>query len=202
MLDDAFAHFKRQVKSAKGGIFLLERFRDAKGVQIVIEAFPVALHQAIERRFAGMPKGRMTHVVDERKSLNQVDVQPERRSNGAADLGHLQSMGQAVAKMIRIGTREDLSLVFEAAESPRMNDAVAVPHVVVSISVRTLGVPPSPGLFDPNGVTCKNRCGAEGDQSGCKLTTGSAGHQPYLIALLEKGAREPDQPKRIACGAQ
>src|SRR4029077_162024 len=52
--------------------------------------------------------------------------EPERARQGTGDLGDLQRMGQARAKMIPLMEDEDLGLVCEAPERGRVDDAVAV----------------------------------------------------------------------------
>ena len=47
MLDDALAHFKRQVEPAERRITLLKIFHNAQGMQIVIEEQTMAAHHLV-----------------------------------------------------------------------------------------------------------------------------------------------------------
>ncbi len=91
----------------------------------MVEAAKI-LHQACQGDFAGMTKRRMTQVVSETNSLDQVLVGAQGASNGAADLRHLQRMCQACAEVIAFIGDENLRLIFQAAEGRGMDDSVAV----------------------------------------------------------------------------
>jgi hypothetical protein len=54
---------------------------------------------------------------------------------------------KAVAEVIRISTREDLSLGFEAAKSAGMDNAVAISLKVVAVGMRRLRKAASTGVF-------------------------------------------------------
>ncbi len=75
---------------------------------------------------AGMAKRRMAEIVHESDGLREVFVETERAGDGAGDLGDLHSVGQARAEVVIIGGGKDLRLVFEAAKSGGMDDAVAI----------------------------------------------------------------------------
>ena len=56
-------------------------------------------------------------------------------------------MRQAIAKVIGIAARENLSLRFQTAKGAGMNDTVAIPLKGVAVGVRRLGVAASVGIF-------------------------------------------------------
>ena len=147
MLDDALAHFKREVQAGKIEIALFELFDDAQRVQIVIEMAAVRAHQFVQLTLAGMSKGRVADIVDERKRFRQLGVQAQRGGNRASDLRDLQRVRQAIAEMIRIPRGEDLGFGFQASERPGMNDSVAVARVHTAVGMRGLRVAPAAGLF-------------------------------------------------------
>ncbi len=66
VLDDAFAHFEREIQAAKGGVALFKVFHDAQSVQVVFEGQTVGAHGGIERFFARMAEGRVAEVMHER----------------------------------------------------------------------------------------------------------------------------------------
>src|SRR5438128_1943787 len=61
-------------------------------------------------------------------------------------------MSETVAKVVRVATGEYLGLVFQSAESPRMNDTIAVTLEIIAIRVLRLGIAPSATLFCTEGV--------------------------------------------------
>ena len=144
MLDDAFAHLEREIEAGKIQIAPLELFDDAQRVQIVIEAVAEGLQQFVEPPLPGMPKRRMPDVVHQRQRLGQIRVEVQRPGHGAGHLRHFDGMRQPVAEMIGIARGEDLRLRFEAPERPRMNHAIAVPRVVVAVTMPRLRPAPPP----------------------------------------------------------
>ena len=155
MLDNAFAHLEGQVQAGKLRVLLLEGFDDAQGVQVMVKTVVVASHQPAEDGFTRVAEGRMPHVVDQRQGFHQVGIEAERVRHRAADLGHLQRVRQPRAEMVGVSARKNLRLVFQAPESARMDNAVAVAHVFVPIRMTRLRVTPAEGLFDGHGVARK-----------------------------------------------
>ena len=84
----------------------------------------------------------------ERQRLRQIFIQTQHSGNGARDLRHLNGMRQAVPEMIGDARREDLRLVFQAAERAGMNHAVPVALKLVAIRMGKLRIAPSPGACD------------------------------------------------------
>src|SRR5579864_4403523 len=86
-----------------------------------------------------MAEWRMTDVVNQRQSLGQIRVQPQSPGDGARNLSHLNRMREPVAEVVRVASSEDLRFGFEAAESARMNHAVAVPRIIVAVAMFRFG---------------------------------------------------------------
>ena len=57
------------------GIAALQIGDDPQRLFVVIEA-AVIFHQAVQRRFAGMPEGRVTEIMGKADRLHQVLVPP------------------------------------------------------------------------------------------------------------------------------
>ena len=76
MFDDALTNTERQIEPAVGGIALLEVLYDTQGVKVVVEAPTMANQTLIQRALAGMSKGRMADIVDQRKRLRQIFIEP------------------------------------------------------------------------------------------------------------------------------
>jgi len=119
---------------------MLQRIHRAQRLNVVVEAFAVPLHHAVERLFARMREGRMPHIVHQRKRLREVFVQTQNIGGRARDLRHFDGVGQAVSKMVGERRREDLRLMLEAPKRPRMNDAVPVSLKGVAVRVLRLRV--------------------------------------------------------------
>jgi hypothetical protein len=126
MFDDAFTYAKRQVEPAMCGVTLLEVLDDAQRVEVVVEATPVAGKAAVQRALPGVPKGRMTYIVNQRKRLRQIFVQAKRGRNGPGDLRNLDRVGQAAAKMIGGAAGKYLGLARETPEGTGLHDALAI----------------------------------------------------------------------------
>ena len=94
----------------------------------------------------------MSDIVHQRQSLDQIDIQPKLRRNGARDLRDFHRVGQAVAKMVGITAGEDLGFGFQPAKRPRVDDSVAVALKIVAVGMGRLGKTASAGLFHPHRV--------------------------------------------------
>ena len=152
VLDDAFANFEGKIQSAKGGVAEFEIFDDAERVQIVVERKSVLAHRGIKSFFAGMAKGWMADIVDQRQRFDQVAVQSELGGDRARDLRNFDRMRQAIAKVVGVAARENLSLRFQTAKCARMNDAVAIAMKGVAVGMRRFGMAASARAFDVDGV--------------------------------------------------
>ncbi len=138
MFCEALENFPGKIQAGETGIFFLQLFHDPQAVRIVFKT-AVAFHQAGEHRFRFMPKGRVAEIVRERDGLGEVGVQAERAGNVARDGGDFNSMRQPCTQMIPGAVEKHLGLVFETAESARMDDPVAVPLVLCAPERGCLG---------------------------------------------------------------
>src|SRR5436305_4732292 len=132
MFENAVADFDGEIQSAA---VVFEHFDDAHRLAVVIEA---ALHQFVQRRFAGMAKCGVAEVVTESDGLGEHFVEAQRLRNRARDLRYLEHMRQSRAVVIALGCEKDLRLVLQPAKRFAMNDAVAValirrPDVVLGL---------------------------------------------------------------------
>ena len=143
MLDDAFAHFERQIQAGKIQIALLELLDDPQRLQIVIEAVSMLAHPLVELLFTRVAKRRVADVVHQRQRFGEIGVELERAGDGARNLRHLQRVREPVAKMVGKARGENLRLRFEAPERARMDHAVAVARVVVAIRMRSFRIAPA-----------------------------------------------------------
>ena len=109
-------------------------------MQIVVEAIAVFAHAFVEFLFAGVAEGRMPDVVHERERFGKIAIDVQRAGNGAGDLRHFESVREPVAEMIGKTHGENLRFGFQPAERARMNDAIAVTRVVVTVGMRRLGI--------------------------------------------------------------
>ena len=148
MLDDALAHFEGQVQAGKAGVAVLERFDDAQGVQIVIEAIAKAAHLAIQLVFAGVRKRRMTDVVAQGEGFGEFFIEIERRGHGAGDLRDFNGVGEPVAEMIRDARRKNLRFIFKPSKSARMDNAVAIALELAAVRMRQFGISPAAASLD------------------------------------------------------
>src|SRR3546814_3248685 len=85
------------------------------------------VERRLQRVLPRMAEGRMADVMRQAQRFGQVFVEAQRPRRRAADLRHLQAVGQADAEMIAVGRHEHLRLVAQAAEGDAVDDAVAVP---------------------------------------------------------------------------
>jgi hypothetical protein len=123
-------------------------FDDSEGVEIVIEAATMSAHQFIKFVFASMAERRMANVMNERQCLDQSRIQPQCVRNGTGDLGHLDGVRQAIAKMIGEAHGKNLGLGFQAAKGARVNNTIAVANVIVTVGMRRLGIASAARILD------------------------------------------------------
>ena len=152
MLDDAFADLEGEIQAGEIDIALLEALDDAQGVQIVVEAHAMASHHRVQRDFARVSERRMTDVMHQRKSLDQIGIQVETRGDGARDLRNLDGVGQPRAEVVGDTMGENLGLILKPAEGAGVNDAVAVALERGAIGMLGLGVAPSARVLNPDGI--------------------------------------------------
>ena len=137
-------------------IALLELFENIERVEIVVEVLAVRAHAQIELLFAGVAEGRMADVVREGQRFGEIGIQMQSAGNGAGHLRDFESVREAIAEVIGIARGEDLRFGFEAAESARMDDAVAVARVIVAIGMLRLREAAAAGAAHVHGVGCEH----------------------------------------------
>src|ERR1700730_8345777 len=123
-------------------------FDDAEGVEIVIEAAAMSVHQFIEFMFAGMAEWRMANVVNKGESFHKRCVQSESIRDGTGDLGNLDGVRQAITKMIGETHGKNLGFGFQAAKGARVHNAIAVANVIAAVRMRRLRIAAAPGILD------------------------------------------------------
>ena len=110
----------------------------------MVEAQPKAAQAMVQSLFAGVAKGRVADVVDQRQCLGQLRIQPQGAGERAGDLSHFQRMGEAAAEVVRRGVRgqagQDLGFAGQAAKSACMENTRAVPGKGGAIGMGRLGV--------------------------------------------------------------
>ena len=102
-----------------------------------------------------MAKRRVSDVVDERQSFDQINIQSELGCNRPRDLRDFKGVRQAISKVVGVSSSENLGFGFEAAESSRVNYPVTVALKIIAIRMRRLGVAAATGVL--HRVGSKNR---------------------------------------------
>ena len=125
MLDHALPDFPGQVQTRELRVALLQLRDDSEGLPIVIESTGV-LHQPGQSHFAGMAKWRVPEVMRKADDLNQILVPAERPRQRPADLRNLEGVRQTRAKIVAFIDDEYLGLVFQSAESRRVQHTIAI----------------------------------------------------------------------------
>jgi hypothetical protein len=130
VLNDAFAHSQREIKSAECGITLFKPGDDPESMEVVVEAERVMVQSLIKRLFTGVAEGRVAYVVGEGEGFREFLVEAESGGDGAGDLGDFEGMSEAAAEVIGGKTagvaREDLGLSGKAAERSGVENAGAI----------------------------------------------------------------------------
>ena len=127
--------FPAEIESVEIRVGGFEPGDDADRMGIVVEAAGRAQRRA-QRILSGMAEGRMAKVVREAQSFGQILVEAERARHRAADLRHLEAVGQANPEMIAVRGNEHLGLVAQATKSNRVDQAVAIPLENVARAAR------------------------------------------------------------------
>ena len=126
VLDDAFAHAKRQVESTVRGIALLKVLDDAQRVKIMVEPAAVPRQAAVKGTLAGVAEGWMADIVNQRKRLRQILVQAKCGRDRTGDLGNLDGVGQPAAKVVGGAAGKDLRLPCQTPEGAGLHDPLAI----------------------------------------------------------------------------
>jgi hypothetical protein len=121
----------------------------------------VGAHEAVQGALTGVTEGRMAQVVGETGALDEIRVDEafmvergtaflQPGADGAADLRHLDGVGQAGAVEIVLARHEDLGLALQAAKGRAVDDPVAI-HLKRA-AVLTCGRDSSVEIFEVEGV--------------------------------------------------
>ena len=110
----------------------LQAGQDPQGLGIALEATDV-ITQLVQRPLAIVAERRMSEIVGQAGHLDQVPVAPEGRTEFAADLSHLEGVGEPVAhEVVTIGG-EHLRLGSQPPQRGGMDEATAVAGEIVTI---------------------------------------------------------------------
>jgi len=90
--------------------------------------------------------------------------------DGARDLRDFDGVGQAIAEVVGVAARENLGLRFQAAESPGVDDTVAVALKVVAVGMRRFGMAASAGIFYVDGVVGELGVSSQLAEPSCQFT--------------------------------
>lgn len=96
----------------------------------------IGLQLAIQRLLAGVAKGRMSDVMNQRQGLDQLFIQFKGRGSSASDLSHFNRMGESAAEMIGIAVSEYLCFACQAAKGSGVNDSITITLKWGAIGVR------------------------------------------------------------------
>src|SRR5258708_35020289 len=102
-----------------------------------------------------MAKRRVSDVVNERQSFDQINIQSELGCDRPRNLPNCKGVRRAISKVVGVAASESLGLGFEAAESSRVNYAVPVTLKIIAIRMRRLGLAAATGVL--HRVGSKNR---------------------------------------------
>jgi len=127
-------------------------------------------HRCVESLFSGVAEGRMADVVDQGQRFDQVTVQSELGGDGTRDLRDFDGVGQAIAKVVGVAARENLSLRLQTAEGAGMDDAVAVALKIVAVGMGRFGMAASAGIFYVDGVVGELGVGSQLLLPSCQFT--------------------------------
>ncbi|OIQ66734.1 hypothetical protein GALL_516950 [mine drainage metagenome] len=154
MLQDAFTCFKRQIQPVKTGVTLLKLIDHAQTLQIVFKATPTG-HAVVKGILSGVPKRGMPQIMRQRNGLHQIFIEPERTSDGTAQLRDLQRMRQTGTKQVTFMVQKHLGFVHQAPKSRAVHNAVAVALVFGACQSRFLRKAPAPCSGWVTGVRCE-----------------------------------------------
>ena len=97
----------------------------AQRVRVMVEAAE-GFHRLRQRVFARMAERRVAEIVRECQCFGEVFMQAQRAADRAGQLRNFEAVREACAVMVAFVVDEYLCLVFQAAESSGMDDAVTV----------------------------------------------------------------------------
>jgi len=101
---------------------------------------------------ARVPERGVAKVVGKGNCLGKVFIEPQAARDGTRNLSDLQAVRESSPEMIAFVIDKNLRLVFEAPESRRMNDPVAVALIFTAAARRRFPMQPSARLLWVRGV--------------------------------------------------
>ena len=108
----------------------------------MIKEEPALVHGGIQGAFSRMAEGRVTNVVYQRQSLDEVYIQSKLPCYSSRNLRHLDRMRQPVSKMVGIATGENLRFGLQPTKGTRVDHAVAITLEIITIGMWRFQVPP------------------------------------------------------------
>ena len=98
--------------------------------------------------------------MNQGQGFSEIFIQAEHRSHGSSHLRDLDGVGQAIAEMIGKPGSENLGFGLEAAESARMDDAVAIALKGVAVGMIGFGIAAAQTLRNGEAESLQHECGA------------------------------------------
>jgi len=89
----------------------------------------------------------MAEIMHQRERFGEIHVEGERSGDGARDLRYFDGVSEAVAEVVGIAARENLSLILEPAKGASVDDAVAITLKIVAVGMRRFRETASAGVF-------------------------------------------------------
>ena len=89
--------------------------------------------------------------MNQGQGFGESGVEAEGGGDGAGNLRDFDGVRQTIAKMIGKSRGENLGLGFQAAESSRVHDAIAITDVLAAVRMRRLRVAASARIFFVHG---------------------------------------------------
>jgi hypothetical protein len=102
----------------------------------VIETTAEAAHHPVDLILAGMAEGRVADIVGQCEGFGEVLINAQNARYSPGNLRNLDRMRQPVAKVIRNPGREHLGFIFQPAERPGMDHAVAITLERIPVRMR------------------------------------------------------------------
>jgi hypothetical protein len=126
MFRQSLPHLPGEVQSGKIRILPLQFLHHPQALSIVLESI-LPLHEAIQRVFPLVSKGRVTQVMGQRNGFRQVLIQAQRTRQIPGDRRHLHGVRQARAQVIPGAIQKHLRFVLQPPKGAAVDDPVAVP---------------------------------------------------------------------------
>ena len=142
VLENPLPAFEGEVEAVETGILLLQPVHHPQRLDVVLEATPLG-HAVVEGLLPGVAEGGVPKIVGQGDGLGEILVEPHGTGDGAADLRHLEGVGETGAVEIPLVVDEDLGLVLEAAEGGAVDHPVTIALVLAPAAGRRLRPAPA-----------------------------------------------------------